>query len=109
MTAINEVEKFWSSLSKSDKAKVAQWAVLDLVDSYPGIENKEGVMGGVPCIVRTRIPVWLLVQAKKMGANDAKILEAYPNLRAEDLVSAWGYYRTHKEEIDVNIKKNEEA
>ena len=40
-------------------------------------------------IVRTRIPVWLLDQARRLGASEEALLAAYPHLRAEDLVNAW--------------------
>jgi len=80
-----------------------------LVDAFPDIDMTPGVCGGEPCIVRTRIPVWLLVQAKKLGTNEADILKCYPTLRAEDLVNAWAYYHSHKKEIEQQILENEEA
>jgi uncharacterized protein (DUF433 family) len=40
------------------------------------------------CIVRTRIPVWLLEQARSLGTSEQDLLEAYPAPRAEDLVNA---------------------
>jgi uncharacterized protein (DUF433 family) len=48
------------------------------------------VFGGDPCIVRTRIPVCLLEQARRLGASEQALLAAYPNLRAEDLVPGGG-------------------
>jgi uncharacterized protein (DUF433 family) len=62
------------------------------------------VCGGEPCIVRTRIPVWLLEQARRLGANEQQLLEAYPTLRAEDLVNAWAYARSHATEIAEQIQ-----
>ena len=38
----------------------------DLDDAFPGIESTPGVCGGEPCIVRTRIPVWTLEQARRL-------------------------------------------
>ena len=35
----------------------------DLGENFPRIESSPGVMGGVACITRTRIPVWVLEQA----------------------------------------------
>jgi uncharacterized protein (DUF433 family) len=67
------------------------------------------VCGGEPCIVRTRIPVWLLVQARRLGTSEADLLRSYPTLRAEDLANAWAYSRAHKEEIGEQILLNEEA
>ena len=33
------------------------------------------VCGGEPCIRKTRIPVWLLVQCRNLGMSDAELLE----------------------------------
>jgi uncharacterized protein (DUF433 family) len=81
--------------------------VRDLGDAFPGIESVPGVSGGEPCIVRTRIPVWVLVQARHLGTSEADLLQAYPTLRAEDLTNAWAYYRAHRQEIEQQIYESE--
>ena len=86
-----------------------QWIVRDLGDAFPGIESTQNVCGGEPCIVRTRIPVWVLVQARRLGASEADLLRSYPVLRSEDLANAWAYYRLHREEIEQQIAENEAA
>ena len=63
--------------------------------------------GGEARIVRTRIPVWILVQARRLGVSESMLLNSYPSLRAEDLVNAWAFYRVHHEEIDCQIAENE--
>jgi uncharacterized protein (DUF433 family) len=73
------------------------------------IESRPGVAGGAACIARTRIPVWVLEQARRLGAREADILRAYPALRAEDLANAWAYVRLHRDEIDREIEENESA
>jgi uncharacterized protein (DUF433 family) len=75
----------------------------------PGIESNPDICGGEPCIVRTRLPVWLLVQARKLGSSEAELLRAYPFLRAEDLANAWSYHRAHRDEIEQQIQGNEAA
>ncbi len=67
-----------------------------------------GVMGGVPCIVHTRIPVWLLVRARQLGVSDTDLLDSYPSLRAADMTNAWAYYRAHCQEIEQQIAENEQ-
>ncbi len=109
MNILLETEKLLAKLNRAEKAQVLQWIVQDLGDAFPGIESNPGVSGGEACIVRTRIPVWILVQARNLGTSEADILHAYPTLRAEDLSNAWAYYRAHKEEIDKNIEENETA
>ena len=89
--------------------EMAKTVARDLGDAFPGIDSLPGVCGGEPSIVRTRIPVWLLVQAQRLGTSEAELLRAYPTLRAEDLANAWAYFRAHKGEIEEQILENEEA
>lgn len=108
MKALQQFEQLLAGLKRAEKAQLLQWVARDLGDAFPGIESIPGVCGGEPCIVRTRIPVWVLVQARNLGMSEAEILQSYPSLRAEDLVNAWNYYRSHKE-IDQQIIENETA
>ena len=109
MSMLDDVKKAVSNLSRSEKALLAQSLVRELGDAFPGIESRPDVCGGEPCIVRTRIPVWLLEQARRLGTSEQALLAAYPNLRAEDLVNAWAYARSHTEEIKSQIRENEAA
>ena len=109
MDNLREAKKLLAKMSRSVKAQVLQWVVRDLGDSFPGIEINPVVSGGEPCIVRTRIPVWVLVQARLLGTSEADLLHAYPTLRAEDLANAWSYYRAHPKEIEQQIHENETA
>jgi len=109
MSPLRDVETLLSKLSRAEKAQVLQWLVRDLYDAFPGIETNVEVCGGEPCIVRTRVPVWLLVQARRLGANEAQLLECYPSLRAEDLANAWAFERAHRGEIEEQIAENENA
>jgi uncharacterized protein (DUF433 family) len=107
MNILQEAEKLLSVMTRAEKAQLLQWVVRDLGDAFPDIESRTGVCGGEPCIVRTRIPIWVLEQARRLGVNEAEILACYPTLRAEDLANAWAYVRSHREEIDKQIRENE--
>ncbi|MDP2967646.1 MAG: DUF433 domain-containing protein [Deltaproteobacteria bacterium] len=96
-------------MTRGEKAQLLQRLARDLGDAFPGIDSIPGVCGGDPCIVRTRIPVWVLVQARRLGTSEADLLRSYPSLRAEDLANAWAYYRAHRDEIDQQIEENEAA
>ena len=72
------------------------------------ITKTPGVCGGDACIRGHRIPVWCVVGLRQLGASDAKILDAYPSITFEDLEAALDYYATNREEIDRNIRENEE-
>ncbi|MBC8876997.1 MAG: DUF433 domain-containing protein [Planctomycetes bacterium] len=109
MPKLEDLEKELDALSRAEKARLLQRIVQDLGDSFPGVESTAGVCGGEPCIVRTRIPVWVLEQMRRQGVSEADILRCYPSLRAEDLADAWAYVRVHREEIGQQIHENEEA
>ena len=109
MNVLRETEDLISKMSRAEKAQVLQWVVRDLGDAFPGIESALGVSGGEPCVVRTRIPIWVLVLARRLGTSEADLLKAYPTLRAEDLANAWAFHRAHKDDIERQILDNEEA
>ncbi len=109
LNSLAEVERFLAEMKPAEKAQVLQWILRDLDQGFPGVENMPGVCGDEPCIVRTRIPVWVLEQARRLGASEADLLRSYPTLRAADLANAWAYVRVHREEIDAQIQANENA
>ena len=109
MAALRDIELLLPQLNSAERAQLLQWVARDLGGAWAGIESQAEVCGGSARIVRTRIPVWLLVQAKSSGMSEAQILQAYPTLRAEDLVNAWAYARLHPEEILHEIQANEDA
>ena len=109
MSTLQEAEKLMSTMTRGEKAQLLQWVVRDLGDAYPGIDSTPSVCGGEPCIIRTRIPVWVLEQARRLGGSEAELLRCYPTLRAEDLANAWAYVRSHREEIEQQIRENEAA
>jgi uncharacterized protein (DUF433 family) len=107
--AVEEVERLLATMSRAEKAELLQAVVRDLGDAFPGIESRADVCGGDPCIVRTRIPVWVLEQARRLGAGDAELLKMYPSLRAEDLANAWAFVRSHRAEVERQIEEHEAA
>lgn len=109
MSKIQEAEKLLSTMTTGEKAQLLQLVARNLGDAFPGIDIIPEVCGGEPCVVRTRIPVWVLVQARQLGTSEADLLQCYPTLRAEDLASAWAYFRSHREEIEHQIRENEVA
>lgn len=73
MTTLQEAEKLLSTMTRAEKAQLLQ-LVVHLGDAFPGIESTSSVCGGAPCIVRTRIPVWVLEQYRRQGASEADLL-----------------------------------
>lgn len=109
MSILEEAEKLLTRMSKDEKTQLLQKVVQDLGNTFPGIDSTPNVCGGDPRIVRTRIPVWVIEQARRQGASDTDLLRAYPTLRSEDLINAWEYVRAHKDKIDTQINNNEVA
>jgi uncharacterized protein (DUF433 family) len=109
MSTLEEAEKLIAGMTRAEKAQLLQWVVRDLGDTFPGVDARPGVCGGEACIVRTRIPIWVLEQARRLGTSEADLLHCYPALRAEDLANAWAYVRAHGEEIDRQIREHEAA
>ena len=78
------------------------------VGYYSGISIRPDVCGGEPCIIGTRIPVWLLERARQSGMSDKEILDEYGTLNADDLANAWAYVSANASDIDRQIVGNEE-
>src|SRR5438105_3829973 len=106
---MKEIVDVISTLTPPERAQLAKSLVQDLAESFPGITSTPSVCGGAARVVRTRIPVWLLEQARRLGASEADLLRDYPSLTAEDLTNAWAYIRAHRAEIEELIVRNEAA
>ena len=109
MNRLQDIERQLESLSRAEKALLLGTLVREMGDSFPGIESTPDVCGGEPCIVRTRIPVWVLEAARRQGISESDLLKSYPSLRAEDLAQAWAFVHSHVEAIEKQIADNEGA
>ena len=49
-----------------------------------------------------------LVEWKKLGLSDSRILEHHPDLTPADLEVAWAYYASHREEIERALQDLED-
>ena len=109
MSTLQQAEELVANLPRPERAELLRGLVRSLGDVFPGVENNPGVCGGETCIVRTRIPIWVLEQARRLGVSESELLRNYPSLRAEDLANAWAYVRSHRDEIERQIRDHEEA
>ena len=72
------------------------------------IEKTPNVCGGEARIRRTRIPIWGLVEARRLGIPDEELCQRYaPPVTQDDLNAAWAYYDCQPDEIDRAIWENE--
>lgn len=106
MSNLQKAMELLDSLTREEKVQLLEWVTHELSTNLDGIEKTPGVCGGVARIAGTRVPVWSLVQAQKMGYSDTRILYEYPRLKADDLKNAWHYFDEHKEEIELQIQQN---
>lgn len=85
----------------------------DLAEQEPQtvgtIERTIGVCGSSAHVSGTRIPVWILVEARDLGASDAQLLIDFPSLGAANLTDAWDYAGRHQAEIAAEIRRNQVA
>ena len=72
------------------------------------ISKRPDRFGGDACVRDIRLPVWVLVNYRRLGSSDAEILQAYPSLTPADLEAAWEYAVANAAEIDQTIRENEE-
>ena len=71
------------------------------------IQKTPGVCGGRACVGNTRIPVWTLIGFLYQGATDDDMIRAYPALTVDHLNLVREYYKTHRAEIDRDIREQE--
>jgi uncharacterized protein (DUF433 family) len=73
------------------------------------IVRTPGVCGGDARVNGARISVWGLEEWRRLGWSDARIVDAYPQLKPEDLAAAWAYVAQHRDELEEAIRENQEA
>jgi uncharacterized protein (DUF433 family) len=95
------------ALTDPEKTEAIQLLSQSLNPSWRGIAKTPGVCGGSACIANTRIPVWVLSQAQRLGATESELLYDYPTLSASDLVNAWAYAEAFPNEIETAIQEND--
>ena len=104
-----ELEKQLLKLTKPEKAEIIQRLTKTISSGAKGITKTLGVCGGEACIAETRIAVWLLFEARRLGISEAQLLNDYPHITAADLVNAWAYADAHPEEVEAALCANNEV
>ncbi len=74
------------------------------------IQKTPEICGGDACIRNTRIPVWSVIAARRLGASDTDLQHHFVTpLTAADVDAASAYFEKNREEIEQEIRLNEEA
>jgi uncharacterized protein (DUF433 family) len=61
------------------------------------------IMGGVPCVRGTRIPVAMLVRMVADGTMSDELLEEYPQLTADDVREALRFAAAHVDQRTIEL------
>ncbi|MFN6540439.1 MAG: DUF433 domain-containing protein [Nostoc sp. EkiNYC01] len=106
---LKELKQQLLALSPGEKVQAIQLLAQSLGSNWQGIEKTPKVCGGEARIAKTRIPLWVLVEARRLGYSDADLLTSYPTITATDLANAWIYAEANPDEIELAIERNEVA
>ena len=106
---LKELEPQLLALSEDEKYQAVQLLSQGKIMFGRGIEKNKSVCGGSACIAGTRITVWGLVEARRIGYSEADLLTSYPSLSATDLANAWAYAEAFSHEIETEIRENNEV
>jgi uncharacterized protein (DUF433 family) len=72
--------------------------------TYPRITTDPAQMGGQPCVRGLRIPVASVVAMVADGMTVAEILDAFPDLEAEDVSEALHYAAAALRERELPLR-----
>lgn len=106
---LQELENQIQALLPTEKAAITLHLTQTINIGAKGITKTPGVCGGEACIAGTRIAIWLLVEARRLGITEVQLLQDYPHINAADLVNAWVYADAYPEEIEAAISANKVA
>ena len=73
----------------------------------PRIVRDARILGGVPIIRGTRVPVRAIAFLWRATGDRARIIRDYPSLGAEDVDEAIRYYEAHRAEIDADLREEQ--
>ncbi len=102
------LEEAFERLYAAFKEKLRREAALSSTLPDISILHTPDVCGGSARVGNTRIPVWSLVQARRLGISDEQLLRNYPSLMPSHLQAAWKYYESHRQEIERDIAEQDE-
>ena len=72
---LKELQPQLLALTPEEKAQSIELLAQSLRKFWSGIQKTPGVCGGDACIRQTRISVWVLVNARRLGISEADLLE----------------------------------
>ena len=106
---VKEIEKL-ASESGRDFSSIVKDLLIEAIKMRhcPGIIFAEGVTGRRARVAGTGLEVWEIISAFKGVSQDFKRLKkVYHWLTEQQLRAAMGYYSAYRDEIDLQINRNE--
>jgi uncharacterized protein (DUF433 family) len=101
-------ESIACSVSCARKVDTAARATEVLAREQIAIVKTPGVCGGSARLHGTRMPVWCLESWRRKEVGVRGVQSAYPHLTRAQIEGAWAYAAAHPEEIDQDIRENEQ-
>lgn len=77
--------------------------------AYTYIVKRPGYCGGKAAILNTRVRVMNVVFLWKQGMTTDQIREQYPDLTPAQVHAALSYYYDHLDEIEAELKRDEDS
>jgi uncharacterized protein (DUF433 family) len=75
----------------------------------PYVHEVPGVCGGYPVIRDSRIPVSLIVELNRQGADVDELAALYSHIGKERIQGALDYYAAHPARVDEDIERQERS
>lgn len=81
-----------------------EWTAYDAGVAFERISVDHRVMGGVPCIRGTRIPVTTIIGMVAENMTPDEIIAEFPQLRREDVQDAFRYAAAAVDERELPLR-----
>ena len=72
---------------------------------HPHIVKVQGVAGGEPIILGTRVMVRTIIEQYQLGNSIEEMLWDFPHLTSAQIHNALSYYHDHKQDMDVLLEQ----
>jgi uncharacterized protein (DUF433 family) len=72
---------------------------------HPHIVKIQGVAGGEPIILGTRIMIRTIIEHYQLGSSIEEILWDFPQLSSAQIHDALAYYHDHKQKMDTLLEQ----
>ena len=76
---------------------------------YPRIVCDLRILGGVPIVRGTRVPVRAIAFLWRATGDRTRVLRDYPRLTETDLDEAIGFYEEHRADIDADLADEQDG